>query len=72
MTTRKYEGDKARATKAGKCGCFDPTCMRTIAAGETYYIGPQKDYAHGPYAYSRIALQCPSAIKYSHSAVSSS
>jgi hypothetical protein len=60
----KQEGDKAVARKAGKCECLDPTCARTILAGETYFIGPQKDYSHGPYAYNRINRHCPTAVKY--------
>lgn len=63
----KQEGDKAVARKAGKCECVDPTCARTIQAGETFYIGPQKDYSHGPYAYNRININCPTAVKYASS-----
>src|SRR5579863_6116056 len=62
--TTKYEGDKAVARKAGKCECVDPTCARTIQVGETFFIGPQKDYSHGPYAYNRINIHCPTAVKY--------
>ena len=47
-------GKTRKARKAGRC----QDCDNHIAIGETYVVGSQKDYQHGPHAYSRLCCNC--------------